>query len=225
MTLYGAGMLRVWRGTTEIDRVLGDRRPTMQDIKDLQLVRLCVAESLRMYPEPPLLIRRALEDHTLPAGAAAFETNIIRGCDIFISVYNINRSPDLWENPDTYDPERFLRPYQSGKVPGWAGYQPSQFTGLYPNEIAADFAFLPFGGGTRKCVGDQFALLESTVTLAMLLRRYEFEFVGNPADVGMKTGATIHTRNGLHMKPRRRVYKEGGAKPEEVARAPAATVA
>jgi cytochrome P450 len=168
--------------------VLGDRRPTMQDLKDLQLVRLCVAESLRMYPEPPLLIRRALEDHTLPQGTAAFETKIIRGCDIFISVYNIHRSPDLWENPDTYDPERFLRPFSNDKVPGWGGYQPSQFTGMYPNEVAADFAFLPFGGGTRKCVGDQFALLESTVTLAMLLRRYEFEFVGDPKDVGMKTG-------------------------------------
>ena len=46
----------------------------------------------------------------------------------------------------------------------------AQGSSLYPNEVAADFAFIPFGGGMRKCVGDQFALLEATVGLAMLLR-------------------------------------------------------
>jgi cytochrome P450 family 97 subfamily B polypeptide 3 len=177
--------------------VLGDRQPTLEDIKKLQMVRLCVAESLRMYPEPPLLIRRALEEHTLPRGAAAFETRIMRGADIFLSIYNIHRSPDLWERPDQFDPERFLRPFKNPKFPEWEGYDPSLFTGLYPNEVAAGFAFLPFGGGSRKCVGDQFALLESTVTLAMLLRRYEFAFVGSPDDVGMKTGAPRPCSPGL----------------------------
>ncbi|EJK60667.1 hypothetical protein THAOC_18940 [Thalassiosira oceanica] len=86
---------------------------------------------------------------------------------------------------------------------------------LYPNEVASDFAYLPFGGGARKCVGDEFATLEATVTLAMVLRRFSFDFdqaklaetsmsvhehpknLEHP--VGMKTGATIHTRKGLHM--------------------------
>ena len=75
---------------------------------------------------------------------------------------------------------------------------------LYPNEIASDFAFLPFGGGQRKCIGDQFAILEATVTMAMLLNEFDFEFAGDPKDVGMRTGATIHTMNGLNMIPRRR---------------------
>ena len=194
----------------EIDQVLGDpitgksRNPTLEDIKKMQMVRLVVAESLRMYPEPPLLIRRALHDHELPKGMADFNAKIIRGCDLFLSIYNIHRSEDFWENPNKFDPERFLRPYKNPKFPEWDGYDPTLFTGLYPNEIASDFAFLPFGGGTRKCVGDQFALLEATVTLAMILRRFEFEFVNSPEDVGMRTGATIHTRNGLYMKVKRR---------------------
>jgi hypothetical protein len=55
------------------------------------------------------------------------------------------------------------------------GYQPEAGRGaLYPNEVASDFAFIPFGGGARKCVGDQFALFEATVALAMLLRRFTF---------------------------------------------------
>ena len=65
--------------------------------------------------------------------------------------------------------------------------------------IKKDFAFLPFGGGQRKCVGDQFAMMEATVTAAMLLNKYEFKFDTCPSDVGMKTGATIHTMNGLNM--------------------------
>lgn len=55
------------------------------------------------------------------------------------------------------------------------GYQPEAGRGaLYPNEVASDFAFIPFGGGARKCIGDQFALFEATVAFAMLLRRYTF---------------------------------------------------
>lgn len=175
----------------EIDEVIGDRAPTLEDIKKLQLVRLTVAESLRMYPEPPLLIRRALEEDLLPQGSASFRTRIIRGADVFLAIYNLHRSPDLWENPDKFDPERFLRPFKNPKLKDWAGYDPEANTGLYPNEVASDFAFLPFGGGTRKCVGDQFALLESTVTLAMVLRRFNFAFAGNPDDVGMKTGKKV----------------------------------
>lgn len=70
---------------------------------------------------------------------------------------------------------------------------------LYRNcgQIISDFAFLPFGGGPRKCVGDQFALMESTIALAMLLQKFEVELKGSPDSVELVTGATIHTKNGL----------------------------
>jgi len=88
-------------------------------------------------------------------------------------------------------------------VNGWDGYDPDKVSGLYPNENAADFAFLPFGGGARKCVGDQFAVMEAAVTLSLVLKNYDFTFEGSPDDVGMQTGATIHTMNGLNMRPKR----------------------
>jgi cytochrome P450 len=121
---------------------------------------------------------------------------------MFISTWNLHRSPDLWENPEKFDPTRWERSFKNAGVEGWNGFDPEKITGLYPNEIATDFAFLPFGGGTRKCVGDQFAMMEATVTMSMILKNFEFDFAIPPEEVGMQTGATIHTMNGLQMRPR-----------------------
>ena len=57
--------------------------------------------------------------------------------------------------------------------------------------VSSDFAFLPFGGGSRKCVGDQFAMMESCVTVALILQRYDLKLAVPPSLVGMKTGANI----------------------------------
>jgi len=191
----------------EIDSVIGDgRKPTLEDVEKMELVRLCIAESLRMYPEPPLLIRRAIEEDVVPAVGIDKPVKLLRGSDIFIAVYNLHRSPKYWEAPDTFDPKRFLRPFKNeAEAPSWKGFDPNLWKGqLYPNEICSDFAYLPFGGGPRKCVGDQFAMLEATVALAMTLQKFDFAFspkgpTPNPQDVGTNTGATIHTRNGLWM--------------------------
>merc|ERR1719310_1004228 len=77
----------------EVDQYLPDvdALPTIETVRDLKLTRLCIAESLRMYPEPPLLIRRALEEDTLPAGGVDKEVKILRGMDLFLSVYNMHR--------------------------------------------------------------------------------------------------------------------------------------
>ena len=172
----------------EIDKELQGRPPTYEDMASLPLLRNCLAETLRMYPEPPLLIRRALEDDVLPQGGAAAKTFIPRGTDIFIATWNMHRSPDFWENPDKYDPDRFNRPFSNPEQKDWKGYKPGGSASQYPNEVHSDFAFIPFGGGSRKCVGDQFAMMESTATVALILQRFDLR-LGVAADqVGMKTG-------------------------------------
>lgn len=207
----------------EIDSVIGDRHPNYDDIKEMKFIRLIISETLRMYPQPPLLIRRCRTENTLPAGGGR-EATVIRGMDIFLPLYNIHRDERFWPNPDNFDPMRFTRPYKNPDVPDWNGFDPEKWSKmLYPNEIAADFAFMPFGAGARKCVGDEFAVMEAVVTLAMTLRRFEFEFDeskfvgkddihGPPSGlnhpVGMRTGATIHTRNGLHMLIKRRQHSD-----------------
>lgn len=192
----------------EIDSVLGDRNPSFKDVAKLPYLRRIIAETLRLYPAPPVLIRRLLADTTLPSGSSSLDCTLARGTDIFINVYSLHRSAELWDQPETFDPDRWLRPKHNPGVEGWSGYQPAagleEGKPLYPTELNADFAFLPFGGGSRKCVGDSFAMLETVVTLAMVIQRFEFVLSEPDKPVEMTTGATIHTARGLNMKLRKR---------------------
>ncbi|KAG8387089.1 hypothetical protein BUALT_Bualt03G0217100 [Buddleja alternifolia] len=190
----------------EIDSVLGQEKTTFEAIKNLKYLRLIVVESLRLYPQPPLLIRRSLKSDRLPGGYNGDKDGyeIPAGADIFVSVYNLHRSPYFWDNPNDFEPERF-EAQKVSEVEGWAGFDPSRSPGaLYPNEVISDFAFLPFGGGPRKCVGDQFALMESTIALAMVLQKFDVNLKGSPESVELVTGATIHTKNGLWCQLKKR---------------------
>ncbi|XP_020972397.1 carotene epsilon-monooxygenase, chloroplastic isoform X1 [Arachis ipaensis] len=166
----------------EVDRVLQGRRPAYEDIKDLKFLTRCIIESLRLYPHPPLifilkvLIRRAQVPDELPG---SYKVNA--GQDIMISVYNIHHSSEVWDRAEEFLPERF------------------DMDGPVPNETNTDFRFIPFSGGPRKCVGDQFALLEAIVALTIFLQNMNFELVPDQ-NISMTTGATIHTTNGLYMK-------------------------
>eukprot|EP00978_Attheya_sp_CCMP212_P002169 scaffold4463_cov51-Attheya_sp.AAC.12 len=184
----------------EVRSVMGDKsRPDLDDIESMKRLRYSLIEALRLYPEPPVLIRRARTEDILPAGGSGIENGVkvLRGTDIFISTWNLHRSPELWENAETFDPTRWERPFKNFGVKGWEGYNPDKIMGLYPNEQAADFAFLPFGGGKRKCVGDQFAMMEATVTMAMVLNSFEFDFATCAEDVRrVQKGGTPPKSNG-----------------------------
>jgi cytochrome P450 len=159
----------------EVRSVLGNKdRPDYDDIMKMKKLRYCLIEGLRLYPEPPVLIRRARTEDTLPAGGSGLKGGIrvLRGTDIFVSTWNLHRSPELWEDPEKFDPTRWERRFVNPGVEGWEGFDPEKVSGLYPNEQASDFAFLPFGGGKRKCVGDQFAVMEAVVTLVSQLHPF-----------------------------------------------------
>ncbi|XP_043706032.1 carotene epsilon-monooxygenase, chloroplastic [Telopea speciosissima] len=160
----------------EVDRVLQGRMPTYEDIKELKYLTRCINESLRLYPHPPVLIRRAEVSDVLPGNY-----RVDPGQDIMISVYNIHHSSQVWERAEEFVPERF------------------DLEGPIPNETNTDYRFIPFSGGPRKCVGDQFALLEAIVALAIFLQHMNFELIPDQ-NISMTTGATIHTTNGLYMK-------------------------
>ena len=89
-----------------------------------------------MYPAPPILIRRALEDVTLPAGGMGREITLKKGTDCFVAVWNLHRSPDLWDRPDVFDPGRFNREFKNPKIEGWNGLSPELVTGCTPTSRA-----------------------------------------------------------------------------------------
>jgi len=187
----------------EVDTVLQGRSPTFNDFANLPSLRLCLLEALRLYPEPPLLIRRCVEGDEVTVGPLCNDVKtetvtFLPGQDIFISMWSLQRSEDLWgKDANKFNPHRFKE-----KIPGkgaWAGYDPEK-AATYPNERASDFAFLPFGAGPRKCVGDNFALLEAEALMVCLLQRFQFEKSEDAGDVEMTTGATIHTAGGLMTK-------------------------
>ncbi|CAH2034782.1 unnamed protein product [Thlaspi arvense] len=159
----------------EVDSVIGDRFPTIEDMKKLKYTTRVMNESLRLYPQPPVLIRRSLENDTLGPYP------IKRGEDIFISVWNLHRSPLHWDDAEKFNPERW------------------PLDGPNPNETNQNFSYLPFGGGPRKCIGDMFASFENVVAIAMLIRRFDFQTAPGAPPVKMTTGATIHTTEGLKL--------------------------
>ncbi|KAL3677782.1 hypothetical protein R1sor_020738 [Riccia sorocarpa] len=171
----------------ELDTVLGGRNPKIEDVKDLKYLTRCINESMRLYPHPPVLIRRTLEPDVLPGGY-----KLGAGQDVMISVYNIHHSPAVWDRAEEFIPERF------------------GLEGPVPNESNTDYKYIPFSGGPRKCVGDQFAMLEAIVSLAVVLQRFDFSLVPNQT-IGMTTGATIHTTSGLYMNVKAREGKVAAA--------------
>ncbi|KVI00041.1 cytochrome P450 [Cynara cardunculus var. scolymus] len=156
----------------EVDAVVSQGGITLESLKNLEYVRLIISESLRLYPQPPLLIRRSLKSDRLPGGYKGDKEGyqIPVGTDIFISTYNLHRSPYYWEKPNEFEPERFLVQKDNNGIEGWAGFDPSRSPGaLYPNE-------------------------------------FDVELKGSPESVELVTGATIHTKNGLFCKLKKRSH-------------------
>lgn len=134
------------RATAEVREVLGDRLPGLEDLGRLPFLRRVIDEALRLYPPAWIIGRKALQDDVVNGFAVPKDFNLI------MCTYAIQRHPDFWENPDAFDPDRFL-----------------------PERIPGDrhkYAYFPFGGGPRMCIGNGFALMEMQLLLAMILQRF-----------------------------------------------------
>lgn len=117
-----------------------------------ELLTAAVQESLRLHPPVWLLPRQAKTDTTVQG------IKIAQGDDVVILPYTLHRHPEHWDSPEAFDPERFLDDRSARSNP----------------------AYMPFGLGPRSCVGSQFGLRESIVTLSELLQRVRFIHIGPP---------------------------------------------
>jgi cytochrome P450 len=167
------------RMEAEVDEVLGGRIPQYEDAERLPWTNACLHEALRLYPPVPAFTRVA-------AGADDLDgLKIVPGTDMIISPYLIHRNPRLWENPEGFDPERFM--------PGGEATQPGR----------PRLAFMPFGGGRRICVGQGFALLEGVLLAAMIAQRVRFDLVPG-TQVRNDVAITLRPRDGMPMTVHRR---------------------
>ena len=97
------------KAAQSIDEIVQDPNgiPTVEEIRKLRDVRMCLVEGMRPLSGAPILIRRAIETVDLPKGGMGKSIQLKKGTDCFIAVWNLHRSPDHWENPDLFDPSRW----------------------------------------------------------------------------------------------------------------------
>jgi cytochrome P450 len=162
------------RLATEIDAVLGDGRPaTAADLPRLPYTRDIFAEAMRLYPPAWALGRRALTDSSLG------EWSIPSGSIVIASQLVTHRNPRYWTDPEAFRPER------------WAAE-------------AADlprFAYFPFGGGNRRCIGESFAWMEGVLVLATIAQTWRFRLTGGVPAV--QPLVTLRPRNPIHVAAQR----------------------
>jgi cytochrome P450 len=161
----------------ELDAVLGGRAPTEADLPNLSLTRRIIEETMRLYPPAPGISTRVAKQADEIAGV-----KIPKGGMIAISSWVLHRHRSLWDEPERFDPDRFL-PERSLSRPR--------------------FAYLPFGGGPRVCIGQLMAMTEATLILATLAQRYRLRL--RPGyHVAIQQHITIRPKDGLPMTIERR---------------------
>ena len=155
----------------EVDEVLAGRAPDAADVEKLVWTQAVIGEAMRLYPPAWTIERDAAVDDDV-AGIA-----VPAGCTVAISPYLLHRNPEFWPNPEGFDPERFL-PAQSSDRP--------------------KYAYLPFGGGRRICVGAGFAQLEAALALATITQTHLLDLVPGTS-LRPKAGVTMHPRGPVPM--------------------------
>jgi cytochrome P450 len=158
----------------ELRSVLGDREPTHEDLGRLRYTEMILKESMRLYPAVWGIGRRAIADCEIGGYRVGAGTNVF----LFQSL--TQRDPRFFSNPDAFDPERWREdPVRAGKIPR--------------------FAYFPFGGGPRVCVGASFAMLEATLLLAMIQQRFHLELVpGHPVEP--MPSVTLRPKQGIRVR-------------------------
>ena len=160
----------------EIDRELGpERLPTLDDAGRLPYARAVFSEAMRLYPPVWVVGRRAL--HNLTLGDVEVPARTI----VLASQYLIHRDNRFWPNAEVFQPQRWLDDAAQKDRP--------------------KFAYFPFGGGARVCIGDGFAWAEGVLILAVMARRWRFESM-EEQPVELSPSVTLRAKHGLKMRVR-----------------------
>ncbi|MEL6133616.1 MAG: cytochrome P450 [Bacteroidota bacterium] len=146
------------KATEEVDRVIGNGKIDFTQLRDLTYLKQIIDESLRLYPPAWITGREAVGPDKIG------ELALSEGETVAVFIYGLHRNAKYWKNPNRFDPERFHRDRKSEIKP---------------------HTYIPFGSGPRLCVGNQFAVVEMQIALAMILQRFQIQRThpGEPIDL------------------------------------------
>jgi cytochrome P450 len=145
----------------EGESVYGDRTPTWDDVHALSYTRAVIQETMRLYPPVWSLIRVANAEDEIGGH------KILPGDKIVLCPYIVHHSAKYWDDPEKFDPERFNPENMKKRAP---------------------YSYLPFSAGKRACIGGALSIVENTLALTQLLRRFRFEYMG---EVPARISATV----------------------------------
>ena len=154
-----------------MDLVLNGRFPTITDFPQLVYSNKVIKESMRLYPSAWSISRHTVADDDIGG------YHIPAGAIVALSPYTLHRHPAFWPEPEKFDPERFT-----------------------PEQEATQhrYAYIPFGAGARKCIGDQFALMESIIILPMVLQKFRLNLVPDHP-IEEHALVTLRAKHGIMM--------------------------
>jgi cytochrome P450 len=155
----------------EFDSVLGERPLRYSDVPKFEFTTQVILEALRLYPPFWMVDRVALADDR--AGDLA----IPRGLTVVVFIYGVHHSQQYWENPESFDEERFSKTKEKLHTP---------------------FSHLPFGAGPRGCIGGNYAMLQMLMVLRVLLRKYDFCLVPGQT-IEARPMVILRPENGIRM--------------------------
>jgi cytochrome P450 len=160
----------------ELDSVVGDDRPGMEHVRELDYLEWVIQEAMRLYPPVYTMFREPTEDVTLSG------YQIDAGTNLMIPQWGVHRSGRFYDDPEQFVPERW-RPERASERPR--------------------FAYFPFGGGPRHCIGKHLAMLEAQLIIAVVAMEYELEFLGE-MPIELMPSLTAHPRQEMSMQVTRR---------------------
>jgi len=172
----------------ELDTVLQGNRPTLPDLKRLPYTDMVIKESMRLMP-PVWSIGRVNREATEIMGYSFPEWSGIQIC-----IYLAHRHPEIWERPNDFLPERWADP-SIDEIP--------------------KYAYLPFGGGPRVCIGNSFATMEANLLLATMAQRYRMRLIDG-VDIVPQPFITMFPRDGLPMRLERRLNGDTAPVPQAI---------
>jgi len=155
----------------EVDEVVGDERPGMDHVREFEYLDWVINEAMRLYPPVFTIFREATE----PVELGGYRVDA--GSTLMLPQWGVHRSARYWDDPETFDPERF---------------SPER------REDRPRFAFFPFGGGPRHCIGKHLSLLEAKLIVATVVSEYELDFQGE-TPLELMPSLTMHPRQTMGM--------------------------